>query len=53
MPTNDEFVPFKVIGKPIQKGEIEYDDPNSPENKKRLDEKEKYFEEHPDEIPDL
>jgi hypothetical protein len=37
----------------IPESEKKFDDPNDPENKKRMDEKVKYFEEHPDEIPDL
>lgn len=53
MPENNEFVPFKVVGDPTPDSEIKFDDPNDPVNKKRIAEKVKYFEEHPDEIPDL
>jgi|JI8StandDraft_1071087.scaffolds.fasta_scaffold06843_9 hypothetical protein len=53
MTENNKFVPFKVIGKPIEDSEIKRPAWDDPEVQKRIAEKEKYFEEHPDEIPNL
>lgn len=53
MPENIKFVPFKVIGEPLPDSEIKYTPWDDPEAQERIAAKVKYFEEHPDEIPDL